>query len=300
VLRRFTWADGVSSSLSDTYRGGMVAGFGLSALAIIFGLSPGNQVFTALVEMVLLVAIISITLVGQRLHWHERWFESRRVAEYLRHGPFMLALGVIRPPGRWPRGSATSWPEWYARLALRAVWLPRATVTRAYLREALAALRTQHVLKQRDYHFAKARRLTSVHNSLDGLSTTLFGLAFVSVAAFLMLSLGADMGPPPMRPGLTTAAKVCSFLSVLLPTLGATIAGVRYFGDFERFAAISEATALRLDAIQARIQLLLAGDESRLNYGLVADLANAVDDIVVTEIESWQAVFGGKHVAVPV
>lgn len=37
-----------------------------------------------------------------------------------------------------------------------------------------------------------------------------------------------------------------------------------------------------------------------LDYGRVADLVHATDDVVVSEIESWQAVFGGKHVTVPV
>jgi hypothetical protein len=32
----------------------------------------------------------------------------------------------------------------------------------------------------------------------------------------------------------------------------------------------------------------------------VADLAHAADEVVVSEIESWQAVFGGKNVTVPV
>ncbi len=46
---------------------------------------------------------------------------------------------------------------------------------------------------------------------------------------------------------------------VALPTTGAAIAGIRFFGDFERFAAISEATADKLMQIERRIELLLAG-----------------------------------------
>ena len=34
--------------------------------------------------------------------------------------------------------------------------------------------------------------------------------------------------------------------------------------------------------------------------GRVTELAHAADDIVFAEIENWQAVFGGKHIAVPV
>ena len=75
---------------------------------------------------------------------------------------------------------------------------------------------------------------------------------------------------------------------------------MRYFGDFERFAAISEITAEKLDGAHKRIQLLLRAPDDRLDYGAVSELAHAIDDIVIEEIENWQAVFGGKHISVPV
>jgi hypothetical protein len=85
-----------------------------------------------------------------------------------------------------------------------------------------------------------------------------------------------------------------------LPTFGGAIAGIRYFGDFERFSSISDVTSEKLVAIDARISQLLANPESAIDYGQAAALAREVDDTVVSEIESWQAVFAGKHVAVPV
>ncbi len=93
---------------------------------------------------------------------------------------------------------------------------------------------------------------------------------------------------------------IFTFFGVLLPTFGGAIAGIRYFGDFERFSAISRVTAEKLQAVHTRIVQLLAAPDSALDYGHSADLAHATDDVVVSEIESWQAVFGGKHVTVPV
>lgn len=86
----------------------------------------------------------------------------------------------------------------------------------------------------------------------------------------------------------------------MLPTFGAAIAGMRYFGDFERFAAISEVTSERLESVIARLRLLASGPPETVDYARVAELTHAIDDIVVDEIESWQAVFAGKHVTVPV
>jgi hypothetical protein len=305
VLERFAWSDGISARLSDSYRGSMTISFFLSAMAITcgisylpFGATESKWVF-ALGEFILLGAILVIIWDGGRRRWHKRWFETRRVAEYLRHAPILLLLGVARPPGRWPKGTDTSWPEYYARHALREPGLPRVAVTKAYLRCALRDLLDPHVTSQRDYHWAKSRRLNSVHHRLDRLSERLFQAAMISVSIYLAIA-GAAWLKLIGSETLYTAGKIAGYLGVVFPTFGAALAGVRYFGDFERFAAISEVTAGRLDAIHDRIELLDAAPDHGLSYAQVAELAHAADDAVVSEIESWQAVFGGKHITVPV
>ena len=305
VLRRFAWMDGISAHLSDSYRGGMTVNFVLSSLAIVGGMSylpfvsaPNKWLF-ALFELVLLCAILVVTALGQRRRWHGRWFETRRVAEYLRHSPILLTLGAARAPGRWPQGAETSWPEFYARHALREIGLPAMVITPAYLRGVLSDLLDAHVVSQRDYHYGKAERLTTVHHRLDALSERLFQLAVLSVALYLMLR-GMAAGGFLSEEWLDHQSKWFTVLGVLFPTFGAGIAGIRYFGDFERFAAISEVTAEKLDTVHERIEVLAAAADSALDYGRVAELAHAADEIVFAEIENWQAVFGGKTIAVPV
>ncbi len=304
VLRRFAWADGISAYLSDFYRGGMVASFLLSACAVVLGIAyqpagvPEAKWLFASLEFLLLAAILFITWLGRKRRWHGRWFETRRLAEYFRHAPSLLLLGVARPSGRWPRGADTGWPEWYARQALRAPGLPRVAVTAPYLRAALRDLLDDHVVRQRDYHCAKATRLAAVHGNLDRLSGLSFQLAVASVALYLLLAAAAFLSLVPHDlPELSS--RWFTFFGVLFPTVGAALAGIRYFGDFERFAAISEVTAEKLSAVHGRIRLLLAAPDGGLDHGSAADLAHVVDDIVVSEIENWQAVFGGKHITVP-
>ena len=305
LLRRFAWADGLSTYLADAYRGGMVTNFLLSAMAIIggvaylpFATSDTKWPF-ALFELLLLLAILAITSVGRRRRWHGRWFETRRVAEYLRHAPLLLLLGVARPPGRWPRGSETIWPETYARRVLRDLGLPRVTIGQAYLRDALATLLAVHVRAQRAYHSTKAQRLTTVHHRLDHASELMFKLAVAAVAVYLLLVLGGSLGIVPAAI-VHGASKSFTFMGVAFPALGGAFAGIRYFGDFERFAAISEVTAEKLEAIEERLTLLLSDPDCELRYAEAAALARAMDDIVIAEIESWQAVFAGKQIAVPV
>ncbi len=305
ILQRFAWADGLSTYLSDAYRGGMVTNFMLSALAITVGVAylPLASVDAkwpfALGELLLLCSILAITAIGRRSRWHGRWFETRRVAEYFRHAPIMLLLGVARASGRWPRGAETGWPEHYAREALREIGLPSVVVGQAYLRNVLDNLLRDHAERQRLYHEAKAQKLTRVHHGLDKLSERLFALAVVSVTIYLSLIILGSLGVISGN-WAHDLSKTFTFMGVILPALGGAFAGIRYFGDFERFAAISEVTAEKLDAVEARIAILLKAPEGDLRYSQIADLAHTIDDIVVTEIENWQSVFGSKQIAVPV
>jgi len=308
VLPMFAFADGVASRLADAYRSGMCVNFVLAALAVMIGilflparLMEFKWVFAG-VELLLLAGILALTAAGSRRGWHRRWFELRRVAEYLRHAPGLLLLGVSRPTGRWPRkgggGDSAEWPEHFARHALRAVGLPRVRLTRAYLRAGLAGAALPHVSAQRAYHEAKAHRLEAVHHGLDRAAETCFALAVASVSAYLLCKLGgmASVVPKHLADDLSP---LLTFCGVAFPTLGANLAGIRYFGDFERFGAISRVAAEKLGEIEARITLLLSGDESALTYAAAADLMHALDEAVVDEIESWQSVFGAKHLALP-
>ena len=102
VLKPFAWADGISTWLSDAYRGGMVASFFLSAFAIIGGVaylpfaSVDQKWGFAAFEFILLAMIVAIFFTGKRSRWHERWFETRRVAEYFRHAPILGGGRAVR------------------------------------------------------------------------------------------------------------------------------------------------------------------------------------------------------------
>ncbi len=306
VLPLFAWADGIASRLADVYRSGMCVNFVLAALAVMIGIlfiPTGLSEFKwgfAAVELLLLGGILVLTAAGSRLGWHRRWFAMRRVAEYLRHAPALLLLGVARPTGRWPRGgkSGAEWPEYFARHALRDVGLPRVKVTPAYLRAGLTVAVLPHIAAQRAYHTAKAHRLETVHHRLDKVAESCFVLAVVSVLAYLAIK-GAGVAGVVPKELAAELSPLFTFFGVAFPTLGANLSGIRYFGDFERFGAISRVAAEKLREIEDRIGLLLSGADRGLTYGAAADLIHALDEAVVEEIASWQSVFGAKHLALP-
>ncbi len=304
ILPQFAWSDGISSWLSDAYRSGMCLNFMLAAFAVIIGaaylplgLAEQKWIF-ATIELLLLMLIVAITLIGKRYAWHANWFETRRVAEYLRHGPIMLLLGVFRPTGKWPKAEGREWPEQYSRHCLRSAGLPNVALTRQYLRAVVDSILLPHVTGQRDYHRAKAKRLRTVDHRLDRIAETLFVLAIISVSIYLVLKLGSAFGVVPYS-WPTSVSMLLTFLGIAFPTLGASIAGIRFFADFERFAAISQVTAGKLDNIALRIDMLLQSPDAAITFGTVSDLAHGVDAVVVEELENWQAVFSGKHISLP-
>lgn len=305
VVRRFARADAIATYLSDAYRGGMVANLLLAAFAVIGGIAylpffdAALKWPFALFEFALLATILLVIVTGRRRDWHGRWFQTRRVAEYLRHAPFMILLGVARPTGAWPHSSDTSWPEDYVRSILREIGLPNAVMDQATLRTALENWIGQHVSTQRRYHIAKAVRLDRINHRLERISEYLFLTAMITVAVYLGAEVAGAYGLIPAD-NVRHASKLFTFFGVALPTLGGALAGIHYFADFGRFAAISESTANRLEAVERRISTLLDVDDDELDYGRVANIARVVDEIVVSEIEHWQDVFGGKHISVPV
>ena len=305
ILPRFALADGISTYLSDAYRGGMVGSFLLSAAAIIGGLAylplvgPEDKWPFALLELILLMCIVAITIAGTRGQWHQRWFRTRRVAEYLRHAPILVSVGCNRPSGHWPSARDDDWPELYARHVAMDAGLPRATVTKEFLKSHMKTVLKPFLSSQADYHRAKAARLARVHHNLDRMSEILFLLAILSVGLYLLLKGWSALGivDDTVPDGLS---KLLTFFGVAFPTLGASIAGIRYFGDFERFAAISDITTAKLEGLIRRSDHLLQSQHHEIDYGDFVALTRASDDVILEEIESWQSIFGTKKMSVPV
>ena len=202
VFRRFAWADGLSTYLSDAYRGGMVTNFLLSAMAVIAGVAYLPLVGVdwkwpfALAELLLLLAIVGITVVGRKRRWHGRWLETRRVAEYLRHAPILLLLGVARPAARWPQGSGTPMartlcPSGVARGGSARDRRDPGLSSRGARHSARAPCRDAARLSSAEGGEAGARCTTSSTTYREAM----FILAIISVSAYLLLIAAGALRP---------------------------------------------------------------------------------------------------------
>ena len=304
IVEAFARADVEATRLAAYYRRGMIANFVLAAASVIVGVAylplgiSGEKWVSSAIELALLVSILAITAIAARRRWHARWLETRRFAEYLRHAPLMLMLGIMRPSARWPRGKGSRWPELLARDMMRSQGHPEEPIVEDYLRRVLEEHVRPHIRGQRDYHLGKVERLQRAHDRIERAAHVLFVLAAILVALDLILYALAGMGVVP-RGWPHAAAPYATFLSVALPMTGATVSAIGHFSDFDRFGSISEIAASRLDALDRRTEALLALPGGALTYADAAALVRDLDEAVIDEIAGWQAVFEGKQITLP-
>ena len=304
ALPAFAWSDGIATSTADRYRSGMVVNFILGPLAIISGVlylplvETSQKWIFAAIELTLLLIIVANTVAGQKLRLHDRWLETRRVAEYLRHTSMLYIFGVARPWGSWPAALRSPWPEWYARMTVRDLGLPEARIDSLYLRAAAEALRDHFVIPQRDYHTAKSARLHRAHHAIERVAEGFFALAILIVTTYVALAGGVALGfiDPQVTKGL---AKWFTVIAIALPTISGALTAIGFFGDFDHFADVSQVSAQRLEALAQRIGVLLDRPDDALTYDQFAGLARKADAIAFDEIQAWQAVFSGKRITVP-
>ncbi len=129
----------------------------------------------------------------------------------------------------------------------------------------LAAAARQVIDHQRGYHDLNHQRLEQLNHRLDTFSLVMIGIAFAFSAAFLLTWLINLPGPLyrlPMPAGkgswqyaLYSGLKpVAAFGGAVLPAIAAAAAGIRFQGDFGRFAMRSKDTAERLAVLAERAE----------------------------------------------
>ena len=118
---------------------------------------------------------------------------------------------------------------------------------------------------QRGYHDLNHQRLEQLNHRLDTFSLVMIGIAFVFSAAFLLFWLINLPGPLyrlPMPAGkgswqyalYSTLKPMAAFGGAVLPAVAAAAAGIRFQGDFGRFAMRSKDTAERLTVLAERAE----------------------------------------------
>jgi len=265
------------------------------ALIGIFIHDPHVKSYFVSTELAVIVAILLTWLCGHWGQWHRRWLECRRLAESLRHLRIFAPLasaGSIPRPRRGLHHSEEDWIDWYAWSVRRQLPLPDRVVDRQYLEAIRDAVRRGEMAGQIQYHQRNALQMAKldhrIHLSGQVLFATTAGLciAFVCLVRFGLLD---EMGQS-VRDLLLSSL---TFLTALLPTLGAALAAIHAQGDFKTVAEQSARTAQRLAAIDK----ILAAEEP--SFGRLLDRIEKISEVLMADLREWHTVFQTRQLALP-
>jgi hypothetical protein len=84
-----------------------------------------------------------------------------------------------------------------------------------------------------------------------------------------------------------------TFITALLPTLGAALGAIHFQGDFKSVAAQSKRTALRL----AEIDKTLATESP--TFAKLTDRIEKVSDVMMADLLEWQTIFRNRPLSLP-
>jgi hypothetical protein len=220
---------------------------------------------------------------------HHRWLDARLIAESQRSGQLLAWIGFS---GRRPIDPVAASEEAHGHIeglaghgASRTVWAPHYANAIAALPDlpldqaggrhtaitpmrvmALAQSVGQVIADQLSYHDLNHQRLAALNHRLDSLSLRSIQFA-AGISAFYLVLWLANQPVPAWAPwsatiqpgsflyyGYKVLKYAAAFGGAVLPAVAAAAAGIRFQGDFERFAMRSKDTADRLRALAARAE----------------------------------------------
>ena len=300
LLPAFSAADHLAAYYSLVYRSTYIFNFLFAAVAAalalggIFVHDANAKSYLVLAEMIIIVAILITWLRGHRQQWHRRWLEYRRLAECLRHMRILAPLGSAGPidrPGRNLDIDEQDWVNWYAWSVRRLLPLPDHAVDAAYLVAMREAVRSVEIAEQVEYHTENAARNTKLDPRMHHSGQLLFGATGGICLGFLCLVW--LIGLPNTHSDRELVLGVFTFLTALLPTLGAALGAIHVQGDFKTVAEQSRRTAKRL----AVVDKILADEP--LDLALLADRIDKTSDIMMADLLEWQIVFRTRPLSLP-
>jgi hypothetical protein len=296
LLHRCFWADSLATHYAQTFRSGYVANFLLSAAAVAMALMGliAHQLkpLWVAVELTLIALILVNTLFGISRRWHDRWLDYRHLAEALRHLRYLAFSGSAVRSARAQHDQETedSWIEWYVAATQRELGLPTASADESYVEAVRRILREVELAQQTAYHRQNVQRLERLHHRLHIAGLVAFGGTALACIGFLAIFLRDYLLCHHLA---EASAPWATFLTALLPAIGAALYGIRVQGDFEGVAHRSKAMAARLEEIDRLLQ------HDPPTFAMLSRIAEQTSDTMLAEVADWRLVFRTRPLDLP-
>ena len=281
----YGWADTVGVYFSQMFRSTYINNFVFSALAVLSAVLPlifkPGWIF-AIAELGLIVWILFNTQMGLKQHLHQRWVESREVAERVRVALPMTILGT-RPLG--PYGEALTWTNWYTRALLRGAGISGGTLTSERL--GLAHVALESLLKaQLDYQLESEMRFAKLDRRMRRAGDFLLIITLVAVACHLVFQMADLANRELIDNGLIA-------ISTALPAMGAAFFGIRMIGDFEGTAKRAGRMYGELTGLSRMLATLPDDFHSLRAFSLLTA------EVILGDVASWRLAAESRGLSVP-
>lgn len=282
LAAHYAWLDQLSTYYAGLYRSAYLVNYILAAGAVIAAATFSHV--GSIVELLLLIVILSLTFLGTARHWHRRWIEYRDLAEKLRT---MRYLRIIASPPVTPplpphvtqTKDAPAQTGWLYHAIVRECGLPSIVCDKQYFERVRKYLIDYEVSDQILYHRRNSARLHVFDHRLHVLSVSAFALAFIIALLHLRLEGFA-----------------LSYLSVLLPTAGAALFGIRNQGEFQRVSERSKRMEAVLTAIRDDLE---QSAEAITDRQMLDSKAQIIAKTMLSETSDWQGLFRARPLALP-
>lgn len=279
---RFAAADTAANRFALKYRSGFISNFLMAALAVMLSLSglimPKLKVFFIVAELLTICLIILRTRKASRAGWHRRWIDTRQLAELLRILALSSALGNLSLRRRGDTSEPSGWPGWYARATAREVGMPPVHLSIEHtglVRDSAL----QMIAEQRTYHRRNAHRMEKMDHWLRHVGEGLFVVTIITCVGWLVTKMTIGVERDLWGAGMT---QIVTFLSAMLPAVGAALYGIRMQGDFAAAAERSLSINRQLDRLSVAIQ------RDQLDNRRLASRLRRLAEIMLSEIDQWQ------------
>ena len=287
--------DTIATRLGHVYRSSYVWTFAYGALAVLLALAGlfvhSPAWLASLLETVAVFIAGGAFILSRRFRVHDRWVIARDIEGQFRSGWNLALLGL--GGRRATRHGAPPWQTWAIQGWTGYVGLPDIETTPDYLARLAAYLRETAVADQIDYHRKNADRLHLLHHTLETWGKRFFALTLLP--GFLVLLHELHVLPEIEHTWLVAP-------SAGLPAIAAALAGLRYQGDFMRFATRSRRTADDLERVQTALDTFIkrmrneaiALNEKRNAYVELRDIVLELDAVLVADLQDWRYVYSAR------
>jgi len=298
-------ADAIATARGHAYRSSYVITFLGAVLAVwlgLFGLFVGdNKWIWVSIEVAVLITMVGFYLWAKRHDWHRRWLNARHLAETLRGSRHLAWIGFA---GRRPIKDTAPWTAWMANAVMAEPGIPHTKLNPTKISEIAKELNETHVVNQRNYHKKNHSELERLHHRLDVFGWACVGLSIIIAIVYVgLFGWGKCYGNTECLAWSNFAKYFVTFAAAGLPLLAAALAGIRYQGDFERFAQRSMETMTELNKICVRLTDLEARSSKTeefccaKNEPLFEELAKIVSDlakIYEADLDDWRFVYSAR------